>query len=301
MRTLCLGEALVDMICERRVGGLAEADSFVPHFGGATANVTVAAARAAAGPDPVVALAGGTGDDAFGPWLRDVLAEAGVDLHWFQLMHGQHTPVAFVAIDHAGDATYQIYGEAISLALDAVADRLPEAVQECDALFFGSNTLVGERERALTRAARDQALAQGRPVLFDPNLRLHRWPTVARAAAECNACVEGATLVRCNREEAEILTGEADPAAAARALLAGGAANAIVSLGADGALLRGAAEADTAGVPAEVVSTVGAGDCLTGVLIAALTESGYDADALARALPAAVAEAARACERWGAI
>ncbi|HEX3318951.1 MAG TPA: PfkB family carbohydrate kinase [Solirubrobacteraceae bacterium] len=301
MRTLCLGEALVDMICVRRVGSLAEADAFVPHFGGATANVTVAAARAAAGPEPVTALAGGTGDDAFGPWLHDRLADAGVDLRWFQLMRGQHTPVAFVAIDAAGDATYQIYGEAISLALEAVADRLPDAVEACEGLFFGSNTLVGERERALTRAARDQALAQGKPVLFDPNLRLHRWPTVARAAAEANACVEGAALVRCNRDEAEILTGEADPDAAAGALLAAGAQSVVVSLGAEGAILRGGARADTPGVPAEVVSTVGAGDCLTGVLVAALTESGYHPEALARALPAAVAAAARTCEQWGAV
>src|SRR5213078_4634315 len=39
MRTLCLGEALVDLIAERR-------DAFVPHFGGATANIAVRAARA---------------------------------------------------------------------------------------------------------------------------------------------------------------------------------------------------------------------------------------------------------------
>ena len=45
-RTLCLGEALVDLICEQpRRGRLAEADAFVPHFGGAVANVAMVAAR----------------------------------------------------------------------------------------------------------------------------------------------------------------------------------------------------------------------------------------------------------------
>ena len=294
MRTLCLGEALVDMICERRVAGLAEADSFVPHFGGATANVAIRAGGAAA-------LAGGAGDDPWGAWLRRQLEAAGVDLTWFQLMARQHTPVAFVAIDGAGDASYQIYGDAISMALDAVADRLIEAVDACDGLFFGSNTLVGERERELTRAARDRALALGKPVIFDPNLRLHRWPDVARAAAESSACVPDALLVRCNREEAEILTGEADPDAGARALVAAGARLAVVSLGPDGALLRGPVETEVPGVPARVLSTVGAGDCLTGVLVARLTESGYAPAALATALPEAVAEGARACERWGAV
>jgi sugar/nucleoside kinase (ribokinase family) len=297
MRTLCLGEALVDMICERPVNGLEEADAFVPHFGGATANVAVAAARAGGR----VALAGGAGDDPWGRWLRNRLADAGVELGWFELMGGQHTPVAFVAIDGAGEPTYQIYGDAISMALDAVGDRLPSAVEACDGLFFGSNTLVGKRERALTRAARERALELGKPVVYDPNVRLHRWPDAAAAAAEAGACVPDALLVRCNREEAELLTGEPDPARAARALMAAGAAHVVVSLGADGAILRGSFEADVPGVPAHVVSAVGAGDCLMGVLLGHLSAAGYDAAALADALPAAVAEAARACERWSAV
>jgi fructokinase len=298
MRTLCLGEALVDMICERHVDGLAEADGFVPHFGGATANVALTAAQKVRGS---AALAGGAGGDAWGPWLRDKLDGAGVDLTWFRLMEGHHTPVAFVAVDAEGDARYQIYGDAISMALEAVADLLPAAVQACDGVFFGSNTLVGERERGLTRAARDEALELGKPVLFDPNLRLHRWTSVARAAAEANACVPGALLVRCNREEAEILTGERDPDAAAKALVAAGAQLALVSLGPDGALLRGSVAVDVPGVPAQVLSTVGAGDCLTGVVVARVTDGGYDPAAIAAALPEAVAEAARACERWGAV
>jgi sugar/nucleoside kinase (ribokinase family) len=54
---VCLGEALVDLICERPVTSFAKADSFAPHFGGALANV--AAGRAGAD----AALAGGAGDD----------------------------------------------------------------------------------------------------------------------------------------------------------------------------------------------------------------------------------------------
>ena len=38
----CLGEALIDLICERPAASLAEADSFRPHFGGALANVAIA-------------------------------------------------------------------------------------------------------------------------------------------------------------------------------------------------------------------------------------------------------------------
>src|SRR5690606_15387081 len=81
MRILCLGETLVDFVCERPVASVGEADAFVPHFGGAIANAAVTAARRGAR----VALAGGAGRDAWGRWLHDRLAAEGVDLSFFAL------------------------------------------------------------------------------------------------------------------------------------------------------------------------------------------------------------------------
>jgi fructokinase len=42
---LCLGETLVDLISEKRVDSFEEIDCFRPYFGGALANVAVAAQR----------------------------------------------------------------------------------------------------------------------------------------------------------------------------------------------------------------------------------------------------------------
>lgn len=296
-RLLCLGEALVDLICERPLTSLADADAFVPRFGGATANVAVTAARRGAR----VALAGGAGDDVWGRWLRDRLAAEGVETAYFSLVPGSPTPVALVAIDGRGEASYQIYGETIATVVHALRDRVQEAVAESGAVFFGSNTLVGEAEREVTMQARAAALELGRPVLFDPNVRLHRWRSAADAAATANACVPGAFLVRCNRAEAELLTGEPDPERAASALVKAGARLVIVTLGADGAILRGELRATVPGVPATVLSTVGAGDVLTGVLLARLALSGYYPPAVAAGLRDAVAAGARACERWSAL
>src|SRR5947199_10274239 len=78
--TLCLGEAIVDLVCERPVADPAEADVFHPHFGGAAGNVAHTAA--ALGAD--VALAGGAGDDAWGRWLRRRLQRAGGALRWVE-------------------------------------------------------------------------------------------------------------------------------------------------------------------------------------------------------------------------
>jgi fructokinase len=283
MRTLCIGEALVDLVAERP-------DRFVAHPGGAVANVAVAAARRGAR----VALAGGAGDDRWGRWLRERLAAEGVGLEWFALDGDAPTAIAFVTVDSAGEPEYLLYGG----GREQVAPV--EAVDACEALLVTSNTLVGERERAATLAARERALELGRPVVFDPNLRLSRWPHPGRAASVARECVPGAFLVKCNRAEARALTGEDEPERAAAGLLAGGARNVVVTLGAAGALLRGQVRADVAAPAAQVVNAAGAGDALLGVLLAQLARSGFYTPTLAAALPEAVREAARATERWPA-
>lgn len=298
MRILLLGEALVDLICERPVSHMKEADAFVPHFGGAVANVAVAAARRGAR----VALAGGAGDDAWGGWLRERLEGEGVDLDWFGLLPGVLTPVAFVTVDLRGEPSYAIYGDTIEAVIEALQDRLGAAVDGCDALFVTSNTLVGERERALTLRARERALEQGKPVLVDPNLRLHRWREPAQAATEARGLVRDAFLVKCNGEEARLLTGEDEPEAAVEGLLAAGARHAVVTRGPGGAVVRGGGlKLDMPGVPAHPISTVGAGDVFMGTLVAGLAATRFYPPAIAAALSDAVEEGARATERWGAL
>jgi sugar/nucleoside kinase (ribokinase family) len=73
-------------------------------------------------------------------------------------------------------------------------------VEAAEALVFASNTLVGP-EREVTLRARGRALELGRPVCFDPNLRLERWPSAEersrrRAAASRAACSSRPTRTR---------------------------------------------------------------------------------------------------------
>jgi fructokinase len=294
---VCLGEVLVDFICERPLGEMTEGGAFVPHFGGSVANIAVTAARHGAR----VALASGAGEDPWGRWLRDRLRREQVDLSLFELVPDAPTPVAIVAVRPGGEPSYQIYGEAITTVLHGFAGRVEEAMRAASGLFFSSNTLVGPEEREVTMRAREVALSLGRSVLFDPNLRLERWPSRAEAAATVNACVPGALLVRSNAAEAALMTGEDDPDRAALALVKAGARMVVITLGPEGALLRGELRLDVDGRSADVLSTIGAGDVLTGVLLARLAASGYYPSAVAASLPEAVLESSRACERWGAL
>jgi fructokinase len=298
-RILCLGEAIVDLVCEREIDAVAEADLFSPHFGGALANVSVAASRAGA----QAALAGGVGADPWGEWLRDHLLAEDVDLGFFSLVHGLQTPVAFVTFDSRREPSFQIYGDGITAGLHSVADRIEEALDSASALVFGSNTLVGERERELTLHARAVALERGIPVLFDPNIRPNRWRDLQTALELCRELAAGSTVARVNLEEAALITGQprSDPAGAAGALVALGARVAVVTLGPDGALARGESEGWTAGVEVDVVSPMGAGDAFMGNLAAGLARRGWDASLVADALPDAVAAGAQACTSWGAI
>jgi ribokinase len=115
--------------------------------------------------------------------------------------------------------------------------------------------------------------------------------------------VASATVVKANATEAARLTRVADPEAAASALLGLGPGLAAVTLGPDGALLarRGASpilvSAPAVGVP---VDATGAGDCVAGVLAAALA-AGLGPERLDAALRLAVAAASEIVTAWGAL
>ena len=295
MPTLCLGEAIVDLICEWPGASFADADRFPAHLGGVTANTAVFAARAGA----PVAIAGAVGGDRWGRWLGERLSAERVDVSLLCRRAGEATQLAFVALDEAGEPQYRLYPSAASPLAGLTAQLLDDAVWRAGALLINSNTLSEAAERELTMHARARALELGRPIVVDCNLRLHRWPGERTAVDAVLRCVPGARLVRANAGEAAAMTGEGGPEAAARRLLALGAELAVITLGADGVLLLGrdGVPARAAAPAVTVRSVVGAGDAFTGTLLAAL---GGGDEGVRDALPAALGAATRACERWGA-
>src|SRR5262245_38673007 len=176
---VCLGEALVDLICERPLASLAEADSFRPHCGGALANVAVAARRVGA----PAGLAGAAGDDEWGRWLRERLERESVDLRFFELLEGERTPIAFDTFDEQRDPSLPVYGDAVEIEVAPAAPRLEPAIAAASALVFSSTTLATADERAVTLRARELAIEHGARLCFDPNIRPNRWGGDPLAAA----------------------------------------------------------------------------------------------------------------------
>ncbi|HET6831738.1 MAG TPA: PfkB family carbohydrate kinase, partial [Solirubrobacterales bacterium] len=210
---VCLGEALVDLICPDPVDSPAEATRFEVHPGGALANVAVAASRAGA----PAALASACGADDRGRFLRRRLGAAGVDLGFYGELAGVPTPFAFACLDRELEPSFEIHAVGIDDAIASLAGREEEVAAAAGAVVFGSNTLAEERSRAVTRAVVGGAIERGVPILFDPNLRPGRWTAIATARESCLAFLPDATVLRCNLAEARLLAGDEGLGAAAAA------------------------------------------------------------------------------------
>ncbi|HEX8357411.1 MAG TPA: PfkB family carbohydrate kinase, partial [Segetibacter sp.] len=78
MKILCIGEALIDMICTDVGKSLKDGQQFLKKAGGAPANV--AAAIAALGGE--VDLAAKIGADPFGSYLTEVMQSFGVNTRY---------------------------------------------------------------------------------------------------------------------------------------------------------------------------------------------------------------------------
>jgi fructokinase len=290
---ICLGEALVDLICPDPVNDPADATRFVVHPGGALANVAVAAARAGA----PAALASACGTDDRGRYLRRRLAAAGVDLRFYGELEGVPTPFAFAYLDRDLEPSFEIHGSGIDASIAALAGAEEEIAAAAAAVVFGSNTLVDERSRAVTAAVVAAAGERDVPVLFDPNIRPARWDAIAAARERCLAFAGDVAVLRCNLAEARLLAGEdrLDAADAAAALLELGPALAVVTAGPAAAVARGACTAEATPAAVDVVSPLGAGDAFMGAFAAGLHASEFDLASAEPALAAAVAAGARAC------
>ena len=102
MKILCMGEALIDMICTDTGISLSKGEHFLKKPGGAPTNV--AAAIAALGGD--VLLSAKVGADPFGQQLIDVMKDFGVSTIWMVQDKNSFTTFAFVSLMKDGERDF---------------------------------------------------------------------------------------------------------------------------------------------------------------------------------------------------
>jgi len=313
---VCVGEALVDFFpAEEGARGRALRDvaRFERHSGGAPANTAIGLARLGVRAALVTML----GEDEFGHFLAAHLAAEGVDVRACWTREAR-TGLAFVGWDARGDRRFLFYRRpSADELLDAAAvDAAAAAVTGARFVHLCTNTLIRAPARAAHRRAMELAAGAGVPLLVDLNLRIHLWPTEQDAFDAARTMAAAATVLKVDGAEAQALTGESDPVAAARALVrpdarssAGGCATVLscVTLGENGAAWarRGGGAGLKEAPVVDVLDTTGAGDAFTAALAAAVLAAGGDAAALddasaAAAVAAAVAAGSACVTRVGA-
>jgi fructokinase len=288
------GEALVDLVPHA-------AGELRAHAGGGPYNT----ARTLGRLEQDVHYLGCLSDDGFGARLRAQLVEDAVKLDT-AVPTPLPTTLALAELDERGAATYRFYTQGTSapaLEPEAALAALPERV---DMLHVGTLGLVME-PTAMALQAVVEAVADHALIMVDPNCRptfIGDRDTYRRSLA---ATLRYAHVVKVSNDDLEYLEPGAEPVDAARSLLEDGPRVALLTLGAEGAMIVTADTTETVPAPAiEVVDTIGAGDAFGGGFLAWWRLRGLDrdalgdADAVRAATTFACVVAARTCERAGA-
>ncbi|MER5882619.1 5-dehydro-2-deoxygluconokinase [Streptomyces sp. NPDC001941] len=252
---------------------LARVETFGKFLGGSASNVAVAAARLGRR----TAVVTRTGDDPFGAYLHQALREFGVDDRWVAPVAAYPTPVTFCEVFPPDDFPLYFYRLPKAPDLEIRTEELDLAAIRAARVFWATGTgLCAEPSRTATLAALAHRARSGTTVL-DLDWRPVFWSDPGQARPHYRAALRHATVAVGNLDECEVATGERDPAAAARALLAAGVELAVVKQGPKGvlAMARDGVAVEVPPVPVEVVNGLGAGDAFGGALVHGLL-AGWD-------------------------
>jgi fructokinase len=174
---IACGELLIDFVSTDSGITVAQAPAFQKAAGGAPANVAVGIARMGyrAG------FAGQVGDDPFGHFLVDTLAEAGVDTSGISFTSEARTALAFVSLRADGERSFVFFRHPSADMLWRPEDVNEAYVANTRIFHYGSISLIGEPSRSATLLAVECARRAGALISYDPNLRLALWPSANRA------------------------------------------------------------------------------------------------------------------------
>ncbi len=294
------GEALMDVFA---TGDTATGTTLDARIGGSPLNVAIGLARLG----QPVAFFGALSTGFLGQRLERALRDEGVSTACTQHVAAP-TTLSLVGLDAQGVPSYAFYG-------DGAADRqvrlaaLQQVPAAARAFHFGSYAMVvppvAQTQRALVEREHRRSL-----IAYDPNIRLNVEPDIERWRDALNWMLPRTHMLKISDEDLALLYPGAQAPVLAAQWLAQGVALVVLTRGGDGATAFAAhGTQEVAGVPVQVVDTVGAGDTFQAAILTALAERGaltatalrgLNASALAEVLAFAARAAALTCSRRGA-
>jgi len=263
-KILCIGEALIDMICTDKGKSLSDGNNFLKKAGGAPTNV--AAAIAALGGN--VELLAKVGSDPFGRHLIDVMQEFKVSTKWVLRDPDHFTTFAFVSLMENGERDFYFNRGADSQL--SVKDIAHVDLAEFSIVHFGSATgfLPGPLQAAY-QGLLQQCLQHDVFISFDPNYRhlLFNDNTQAFIDQSWNF-LKSCHFFKVSDEEAMLITGKATLNDAAATLLQKTSAVFAITLGKEGTMLGiNGQTIIVPSIPVKPVDTTGAGDAFVGAVL----------------------------------
>lgn len=290
MAVLVLGSINVDLVLrgerlpapgETVVGG-----QFFRALGGKGANQAVAAARFSR---ERVAFVAAVGADEFGQAALDALAAEHLEMQYVRVLEGEATGVALILVDRGGENLISVASGANARLSPQEVDALPDDFWRRHRVFLASL----EVPLATVQRGLERAKSFGLTTIVNPA------PAAPRLAEQLDFLL--IDLLTPNAGEAAHLTGiqVVDPASAAHAarrIQSLGAAQVVVTLGREGALLVDHEAQHMPAYRVEAIDATAAGDAFNGILAAALAEG----QSLADAAQSASAGAAISVTRSGA-
>lgn len=277
---ICVGEALVDFLPDgpgRKVG---EVDVWTRCPGGSAANVAVGLARLGARS----ALVGVLGQDDFGDFLFERLADEGVDLSHLRQTDEGKTGLVFVSVSGDGERSFSYYRTRAAELFLCERDIDPDYFSRPRVIYCGSNSLLfREAQRAVVKMAR-AAHTVGKIFCCDPNVSLVTWPDPRELKELLGLLLPLCGVVKLSEGEMELVTGKKTPEAALAELARLGVALPIVTLGEKGAMCWWNERVVRVPTPrVEVRDTTGAGDGFVAALLFGISRLYEDLPAFRRA------------------
>lgn len=260
-----IGELLIDFIPG------SEPASYIRKAGGAPANVAIAVSKN--GLD--AAMCCKVGDDGFGRFLLDTLAEYNVTAASPEPCREAVTTLAFVTLHEDGEREFT-FARKPGADMMLTEDDVREAdVADSAIVHAGSCSLSEQPEAAATVRALRLGHEHGRLVSFDVNYRNVMWnDDIDACTAAVKDILKYVDLLKISDEEVGMMGGEA----AIPALMRDNGIRLVVqTLGAAGA--RAYFDGTTFDVPGRKVKAVdatGAGDAFWGAFLAKLRLSGVN-------------------------
>ncbi len=301
-KILCIGEALIDMICTDKGKPLSQGDNFLKKTGGAPTNV--AAAIAALGGD--VAMSARVGNDPFGKQLIDTMKEFGVSTE-FMLQDDTHfTTFAFVSLMEDGERDFVFNRGADGQLSEADIDAIN--LDDFGIIHFGSATafLSGPLQHAyvsLLKKAQEKNIF----ISFDPNYRHLLFKGNTQSFINQSwYFLQHCNFLKLSDEEAMLLTGTTVLMDAAEKLLQQTTGIFTITLGKDGTMLGYKNNISILpSIPVTPVDTTGAGDAFVGAVLYQLSNieniTGLPVETWDSIITNANKAGARTCEYMGAM